>query len=150
MVTGKIEMRLMEADADLYSHASLMWRQHIGICTALVLLAIPLYVADRNLLKGGGGDWISLKLNGLIIIPYIAFVAVQIAVSSLALFQFPTARVIPLHLICGVISTGLLVVGRPVAPRRAGSALSSLGDSDLARSGVEALDHERSIAQPTG
>jgi hypothetical protein len=76
-----------------------------------VLLAIPLYVADRYLLKGGSGGWISLNLNGLIIIPYIAFVAVQIAVSSLALFQFPTARVLPLHLLSIVISIGLLVVG---------------------------------------
>ncbi|PYS32713.1 MAG: hypothetical protein DMG14_33750 [Acidobacteria bacterium] len=101
----------MEADADLYFRASPMWKQHIGICTALVLLGIPLYVADRYLLKGGGGGWISLNLNGLIIIPYIAFVAVQIAVSSLALFQFPTARVLPLHLLSGVISIGLLVVG---------------------------------------
>src|SRR5215510_13827650 len=43
--------------------------------------------------------------------PYIAFVAVQLAVSSLALFQFPTARVLPLHLLSAVISIGLLVVG---------------------------------------
>ena len=101
----------MEADADLYFRASPMWKQHIGICSGLVLVAIPVYFADRYLLKGGGGGWISLNLNGLIIVPYIAFVAVQIAVSSLALFQFPTARVVPLHLLSGVTSIGLLVVG---------------------------------------
>jgi len=88
-----------------------MWKQHIGICTALALLAIPMYVADRYLLKGGGGGWISLNLNGLIIIPYIAFVAVHIAVSTLALFQFPTSRALPLHLLSGVLSIALLVVG---------------------------------------
>src|SRR6187200_3772347 len=88
-----------------------MWKQHIGICTALALIAIPLYIADRYLLKGGGGGWISLNLNGLIIIPYIAFVAVHIVVSSLALFQFPTSRALPLHLLSGVISIALLVVG---------------------------------------
>jgi len=88
-----------------------MWKQHIGICALLVLFALPLYVADRILLKGGGGGWISLDLQGVIIIPYIAFVAVQIVVSSLALFQFPTARVLPLHLVSGIVSIGLLIVG---------------------------------------
>jgi hypothetical protein len=88
-----------------------MWKQHIVICTALVLLAVPLYFADRFLLKGGGGGWISLDMNGLIIVPYISFVAVQIAVSSLALFLFPTERVLSLHLVSSVISIGLLVVG---------------------------------------
>lgn len=88
-----------------------MWKQHIGICIVLMLLAIPLYVADRYIFKGGGGGWISLNLTGLIIIPYIAFVAVQIAVSSLALFQFPTARMLSLHLLSAFISVGLLVVG---------------------------------------
>jgi hypothetical protein len=88
-----------------------MWKQHINVCTALLLLAIPLYVADRYLLKGGGGGWISLNFNGLIIVPYIAFVAVQIVVSTVALFQFPTARVLPVHLVSGIISICLLVFG---------------------------------------
>jgi hypothetical protein len=88
-----------------------MWKQHINICAALVLLAIPLYVADRYLLKSSGGGWISLNLTGLIIIPYVAFVAVHIVVSSLAVFQFPTARMLPLHLLSGLLSIGLLAVG---------------------------------------
>ncbi len=88
-----------------------MWKQHIVICSGLVLVAIPVYFADRYLLKGGGGGWISLNLNGLFIIPYIAFVALQVAVSSLALFQFPTPRVLQMHIFCGSISILLLVVG---------------------------------------
>jgi hypothetical protein len=88
-----------------------MWKQHIGICTALALLAIPLYIADKNLLKGGGGGWIALDMNGLIIVPYMLFVALHIAVSSLARFQFTAARLFPLHLLSGIISIGLLVVG---------------------------------------
>jgi len=88
-----------------------MWKQHIGICTALVLLAIPLYIADKNLLKGGGGGWIALDMSGLIIIPYMAFVAVHIAVSSLALSQLPATRLFPLHVLSGIVSIGLLVVG---------------------------------------
>jgi hypothetical protein len=88
-----------------------MWKQHIVICSVLVLLAIPLYFADRSLLKGGGSGWISLDLSGLIIVPYIAFVALHIAVSSLLLFLFPTVRLFPLHLLSGLISICLLVVG---------------------------------------
>jgi len=88
-----------------------MWKQHIAICTTLALLAIPLYFADKYLLKGGGGGWISLNFNGLIIVPYIAFVAVHIAVSSLILFVSPNVRLLPLHLFSGIISIGLLVVG---------------------------------------
>jgi hypothetical protein len=88
-----------------------MWKQHIGICTALALLAIPLYFADKYLLKSGGGGWIALNMNGLIIVPYILFMALHIAVSSLAVFQFPAARLLPLHLLSAIISIGLLVVG---------------------------------------
>jgi len=88
-----------------------MWKQHIGICAALALLSIPLYIADRYLLKGGSGGWIALNMNGLIIVPYIVFVALHIAVSSLALSQFATGRLLPLHLLSGSVSIGLLVVG---------------------------------------
>jgi hypothetical protein len=89
----------------------LMWKQHLGICTALALLAIPLYVADMYLLKSRGGGWIALNMNGLIIIPYIAFAALHISVSSAALYQFPAARLLPLHLVSGVVSIGLLITG---------------------------------------
>lgn len=88
-----------------------MWKQHIGICTVLALLAVPLYFADRYLLKGGGGGWISLDMHGLIIVPYIAFVALHIAVSSLALSLFTTTRLLPLHLLSGIVSICLLVAG---------------------------------------
>lgn len=88
-----------------------MWKQHISICAVLVLLAIPLYIADRYLLKPGGGGWISLDFTGLIVIPYVVFVAVHIVISSLALSQFPTTRMLPLHLLSGVISIALLAAG---------------------------------------
>src|SRR5262245_59971808 len=88
-----------------------MWKPHIGICTSLALLAIPLYIADKYLLKGGGGGWITLNMNGLIIVPYIAFASLHIVVSSLVVFQFPAARLFRLHVLSGIISIGLLVVG---------------------------------------
>jgi hypothetical protein len=88
-----------------------MWKQHIGICMALALLAIPVYLADRVLLKGGGGGWISLNLNGLLIVPYLAFVVLHIAVSSLALYQIVTVRMLPLHILSGIASVCLLAAG---------------------------------------
>jgi hypothetical protein len=88
-----------------------MWKQHIGICMALAFFAIPVYLADRVLLKGGGGGWISLNLNGLLIIPYLAFVVLHIAVSTLALYQLVTVRMLPLHVLSGIASIGLLAVG---------------------------------------
>ena len=88
-----------------------MWKRHIVICTALALLAIPVYIADGYLLKDGGGGWISLDLSGLIIVPYIVFVALHIVVSSLALFQFPTRRLLALHILSGMVTIGMLVVG---------------------------------------
>jgi hypothetical protein len=88
-----------------------MWKQHIAICATLALLAIPLYIADRYLTKCGGGGWISLDFSGVIIIPYIAFVAVHIAVSSLILAVSPNVRLLPLHLSSGILTIGLLVVG---------------------------------------
>src|SRR5262245_52053161 len=50
-------------------------------------------------------------MNGLIIVPYIAFASLHIVVSSLVVFQFPAARLFPLHVLSGIISIGLLVVG---------------------------------------
>jgi len=88
-----------------------MWKQHIGICMALLFFAIPVYLADRVLLKGGGGGWISLNLNGLLIIPYLAFVVLHIAVSTVALYQLATVRMLPLHILSGIASIGLLAVG---------------------------------------
>jgi hypothetical protein len=88
-----------------------MWKQHIVVCSALALLAIPLYVADMYLLKSRGGGWIALNMNGLIIVPYIAFAALHIGVTSLALFRFPTARLLSLHVVSGILSIGLLIAG---------------------------------------
>jgi hypothetical protein len=88
-----------------------MWKQHIVICASLALLAIPLYVADSYLLKGSGGGWISLDMTGLIIIPYIAFAATHVVVSSLGLFFIPSTRPLSLHILSGITSVGLLVLG---------------------------------------
>jgi hypothetical protein len=94
-----------------------MWKQHIVICTVLALLAIPLYFADMYLLRSRGG-WIAINLNGIIIVPYIAFTALHICISSLALSLFPGARLLPLHIVSGIVSLGLLVAGFLIYMRR--------------------------------
>jgi len=88
-----------------------MWRQHIAICTALAFLAVPLYFVDMFLLKRSGGGWIWLNLQGLIIVPYIAFAALHILISSLLLFQFSTSRLLALHIASSIVSIALLGAG---------------------------------------
>jgi hypothetical protein len=94
-----------------------MWKQHFSICAVLALLAIPVYFADMYLLKSRGGGWIALNMQGLIIVPYIAFAALHICVSSLALFQFSSSRLLSLHVVSGILSLGLLVGGFVVYTR---------------------------------
>jgi hypothetical protein len=62
------------------------------------------------LLKSRGG-WIAINMNGILIVPYIAFAALHIFISSLALYQFPGARLLPLHIVSGILSLGLLIGG---------------------------------------
>lgn len=112
-----------------------MWKQHVAICTALALLALPLYFADRQLGKGGGG-WIALDLRGVIIIPYIAFVALHIALSSLLLFLFPTARLLPLHVLSAFVTIGLLA-----------AAFFTYTNYERAKSAADYQRHMETVAQ---
>jgi hypothetical protein len=87
------------------------WKQHLVICVVLALLAVPVYRVDSFLFKAPSSGWISLDLSGLLIIPYLAFATLHIAVSSLALFRFPAAPLRLLHFVSVIVSLGLLVAG---------------------------------------
>ncbi len=87
-----------------------VWRKHLIICVVLGLLAIPIYFLDRALL-GGGGDWITLDFRGLILGTYITFVAIYVALSSIAILLFPKARPLRIHFGSMVFSVILLVTG---------------------------------------
>ncbi len=61
------------------------WRKHVIICLSLGLLAVPIYFLDLALLAGGGGgNWITLDFRGLIFWTYITLVAIEVALSSIA------------------------------------------------------------------
>ena len=88
------------------------WRKHVIICLFLGLLAIPIYFLDLALLAGGGGgNWITLDLRGLIFWTYIAWLATDVALSSIAVLAFPKSGALRIHAGSMVISVILLVAG---------------------------------------
>jgi hypothetical protein len=88
-----------------------VWRKHLIICLALGLLAIPIYFLDRALLGGGGGNWINLDFQGLIFWTYIILVAIQVALSSVAVLLFPKVGTLRIHLGSMVLAVVLLITG---------------------------------------
>ena len=88
-----------------------VWRKHLIICLVLGLLAIPIYFLDRALLKPSGGNWISLDFRGVLFWTYITLVAIQFAVSSIAVLLFPKAGALWIHLGSAVLAVVLLITG---------------------------------------
>lgn len=69
------------------------WRKHLIICLSLGLLAVPIYFLDLAFTGGGSGgsNWITLDFRGLIFWTYVTLVAIEVAVSSIAVWLFPKA-----------------------------------------------------------
>ena len=88
-----------------------VWRKHLIICLVLGLLAIPIYFLDRTLLGPSGGNWITLDFRGLIFWTYIILVAIQVALSSVAVLLFPKVETLRIHLGSMVLAVVLLVTG---------------------------------------
>ena len=88
------------------------WRKHVIICLFLALLAIPIYFLDLASTGGrGGSNWITLDFRGLIFWTYVTLLAIQVALSSIAVLSFPKAGVLRIHLGSMVLSVVLLVAG---------------------------------------
>ena len=88
-----------------------MLRNHLFICFILVLLAIPVYLADSNTLKSSGGNWISLDFRGLFIWSYLAFIAIYILLSTLAVVYSHHFTLLKIHLYSAIFSLVMLGVG---------------------------------------
>jgi hypothetical protein len=88
------------------------WRKHLIICLFLGLLAVPIYFLDLALLAGGGGgNWIALDFRGLIFWTYIAWLATDVVLSSIAVLSFPKSGLLRIHLGSMVLSVILLAAG---------------------------------------
>jgi len=89
-----------------------IWRKHLILCLFLGLLAIPIYFLDLALLAGGGGgNWITLDLRGLIFWTYIAWLATDVTLSSIAVLSFPKSGALRIHVGSMVLSVILLAAG---------------------------------------
>lgn len=88
-----------------------MLRSHILICSILLLLAIPVYIADNNTLKSSGGNWISLDLRGLFIWSYLAFAGIYIALSTLAVIYSHHFTLFKIHFYSAILSLVMLGIG---------------------------------------
>jgi len=87
-------------------------RKHLIICLFLGMLAVPIYFLDLALLAGGGGsNWINLDFRRLIFWTYIAWLAINVALSSIAVLSFPKSGLLRIHLGSMVLSVILLVTG---------------------------------------
>jgi hypothetical protein len=89
-----------------------IWRKHLILCLFLGLLAIPIYFLDLAFLAGeGGGNWITLDLRGLIFETYIAWLATDVVLSSIAVLSFPKSGLLRIHLGSMMLSVILLATG---------------------------------------
>jgi hypothetical protein len=88
------------------------WRKHVIICLFLGLLAVPIYFMDMASTGGkGGGNWITLDFRGLIFWTYITLVAIEVALSSIAVLSFPKSGALRIHVGSMVLSVILLTAG---------------------------------------
>jgi len=74
-------------------------------------MAVPMYFLDQAFAKGGSGGWISLDFRGLIIWTYIAWLAIDIVLSSIAVRLFPRSGILGIHFGAMLVSLILLVAG---------------------------------------
>ena len=88
-----------------------IWRKHLIICLFLGLLTIPIYFVDLASMGRGGGNWITLDFRGLILWTYITLLAIDVALSSIAVLLFPKSGALRIHFWSMVLSVILLAAG---------------------------------------
>jgi len=88
-----------------------MLRNHLLICSLLLILCIPVYLLDHYSTKSTGGNWITLDFSGLLIKAYAIFIALSITISTLAIIYYRHVSLIKLHFFSAIISTTLIAIG---------------------------------------
>ena len=88
-----------------------IWRKHLIICLFLGLLTIPIYFVDLASMGRGGANWITLDFRGLILWTYITLLAIDVALSSIAVLLFPKSGALRIHFWSMVLSVILLAAG---------------------------------------
>jgi hypothetical protein len=89
------------------------WRTHLSICLFLGLIAVPVYFLDLAVTKVSHSDWITLDFRGIIFWSYIALLAIDITLSSIALLVFPNLGALRIYL--GSIVLSLILLASSVA-----------------------------------
>jgi hypothetical protein len=94
-----------------------MWESHIRLCMVLLLLAIPVAIADFFVLKDKGGGWISLDFRGILTGAYLIIAGIHVVMSSAAVKFFPQQALWSLHALSAplsviVFSAGVYVYGQ--------------------------------------
>jgi len=118
-----------------------IWRKHLIICLFFGLLALPIYFMDlASMGDGGGGNWIALDFRGLIFWTYITLLAIDVVVSSIAVFSFPKAGVLRIHFWSMVLSVILLVTGVVVYGKLLRAQAISSRSGDLNRETAESIE----------
>ena len=87
-----------------------IWRTHLTVCCFSDFWLLP-YITWIWLTGAGGGSWITLDFHGLIFWAYVALVVIDIALSSIGVASFPSAKASRIHLCSIVLSVILLAVG---------------------------------------
>ena len=84
---------------------------HVRVCIGLILLLIPVAIADVAMLRRGSGGWISLDLSGLFIGAYLLFLVTHVIVSTIAVNIFSNANMWMIHLPSALVAIVLLSGG---------------------------------------
>lgn len=84
-----------------------MLESHTRLCVILLLLSIPIAIADFILLKDKGGGWISLDFRGILTGAYLIVMVLHIMISTIMIKYFSWQQVGTVHGISAVFSIGL-------------------------------------------
>ena len=88
-----------------------MLRNHLLICSILVLLCIPVYLLDHYSLKSSGGNWISLDFSNLLIRAYVLFIGIHITVSTIVVIFYHNNKLLKTHLFSLIVTIAIIGVG---------------------------------------